>query len=479
VRRGLLAGAFVATVASTQPSIAAPPPDAAASHLLRQVCDLHWVDGVCEATGFPDPQYLTGTDPSPDGRLALRVGAVHEHSSYSDGDPTAIPADYFAAARTGHNGRGGGDDDSGVRLDFLMSSEHSDNAQLPITTSADCIDPSGIPDGTLPPLACSHVLDDDHHEKWAATLRQAVEASDESFAAMRGFEWTNDVYNHMNVYLSTNVVNVKVGTGYVTMDAMWDWLRRPVAQGGGADALVTFNHPGRPPSLTPFDSGLPHSALLAAAGGENWNDVEYVPDVDERVAGMEVNGGDDLSWFVRALANGWHIGPVAAEDEHGRNWASSDQPKTLLLTRGTSARDYYFALQHHRSVAVLDDLVGGAAGEHASFPQILYWADGADIHDPASTLLGSTATGGPTHVLRAGLTGLPAGSPVALVSNTGAPLVVGTAGADGALAVEHEVRSPASGEDWWFLVVCRPTSTACGADEDYVAVTAPIWIAAD
>ena len=29
---------------------------------LRQVCDLQWIDGACEATGHPDPQYRTNTD---------------------------------------------------------------------------------------------------------------------------------------------------------------------------------------------------------------------------------------------------------------------------------------------------------------------------------------------------------------------------------------------------------------------------------
>ena len=288
----------------------------------------------------------------------LRVGAVHEHSSYSDGDPTAVPRDYFDAARTGVNGTG-----QGVVLDFLLSSEHSDNNSLPLTTNEACLPPGN-------PLACSHVTDPDHLRKWASTLEQANEASSDVFTALRGFEWTNDVYNHMNVYLSTNVVNVKVDGSYLSMDVMWDWLREPVARGGGADALVTFNHPGREPSLTPFDSGGPHSALLTTlAGGANWNDLAYVPDVDDNVAGMEVNGGDDIEYYVLALTNGWHIGAVAAEDEHGRNWSSSDQGKTLMLTRGRSPQDHYFALQHHRTVAVQDALIGGAPGDAGDVPR--------------------------------------------------------------------------------------------------------------
>ena len=428
----------------------------------------------CLSEGVADPGYATDTDPSPGQPFALRVGAVHEHSSYSDGDPTAIPLDYFNAGRTGHNQAEDGTD-TGVRLDFMLSSEHSDNAQIPITTSAACLDPTGW-------AACSHVGDAEHHRKWTATLEQAVEATDAEFTAMRGFEWTNDVYNHMNVYLSTNFLNVKIDGSYASMDVMWDWLRTPVSEGGGADGLVTFNHPGGEPSLTPFDDGMPHNALLASRGGANWNDLAYVPDVDDRVAGIEVNGGDDIEWYVRGLTNGWHIGPVAAEDEHEREWSSSTQGKTLMLTRGGSPQDYYFALQHHRTVAVLDELVGGAPSEPAEVPSILFYADGADVQDPAATVLGGTIAGGGTHVLNVELAGLPAGSRVSLVGSAAGglatPIPLGAADAAGALSAAHAVVSPATGEDWWFVVVCGPGGSAvCGTDHDYAAVTAPIWLA--
>lgn len=456
-------------LAVTVPARASSPVDG----LVRQTCSYVWVDGACEATAYADPGYATDVDPSPGQPYALRIGAVHEHSSYSDGDPNAVPRDYFEAARTGVNGTG-----TGVALDFLLSSEHSDNGDIPITTSADCLDPARV-------LECAHLDDPDHLEKWVVTLQQAEEvtaASGGSFTAMRGFEWTNDVYNHMNVYLSTNAVNVKIDGSYLSMDVMWDWLREPVARGGGADALVTFNHPGRPPSLTPFDSGLPHSELLAALGGENWNDVAYVPDVDDRVAGMEVNGGDDIEFYVLGLTNGWHIGPVAAEDEHGRSWASAEQGKTLMLTRGTTPGDYYWAFRNHRTVAVLDPLIGGAPGTRATAPTIHYWADGGSIQDPAATVLGGVAGGAGPHVLHAELAGLPAGARAALVSNrTGgqaAPVQLGAAGADGTFVASHTVGAPATGEDWWFLVVCPPEGEApCGADQSYWAVTAPIWVA--
>jgi hypothetical protein len=489
-RRALLAvlvAGFVVGTAGLQAGMAAEPvapdpctdtdagldpaclPEGTAGHLLRQACDYQWVEELCASTRLEDPGYVAHTDPSSGQPLVQRVGAVHEHSSYSDGDPSGIPADYFTAGRTGINGNG-----SGVQLDFIFSSEHSDNAQIPITTAATCADPMGAG-----PIPCNQVDEGDHYWKWPATLRQAREGSDATFTGVRGFEWTNDYFNHMNVYFSRNFRNVKIDGSYLSMDVMWNWLRRPADQGGGDDGLVTFNHPGGDPALTPFDGGQPHNQLLAQLGNSNWNDVAYVPDVDDNVAGMEVRNGDDLAWFLKALTKGWHIGPVGQEDEHGKNWASANDSKTLILTRGRSPRDYYFAMQRHRTVTIGDALVNGAPGTPAVVPTIYFYANGKSVQDRKATLLGSTIERAGRQRLVFEATGLPSGARLALLSNTGVPVPLGAAGTDGAVRVSASRLTPVVGEDWYFVVVCPAESgAACGTDESYVAATAPIWLRA-
>lgn len=498
--------AVAVAVACTDPTASLDPScvvNGSAAALVRQLCDYQWIEGVCEQYAPGSPQYETHVDPSPGAPLALRVGAVHNHSGYSDGDPATIPADYYRAGRTGHNVADAGGD-TGVILDFMLGSDHSDNERIPITTAAVCVDPAGIPGalaaldvvGAVPPLACNNIAEtNDQYWKWAATLRQAIEGTDYSpdsgytgFTGVRGFEWTNDYYNHMNVYFSRNVVNVKTDGSYASMDVMWNWLRRPVEQGGGADALLTFNHPGGDPHLTPVDDGLPHTTLLAELkGGANWNDVAYVPDVDARVAGIEVNGGDDIEWYVKALTKGWHVGPLANEDEHQREWSTSSDGKTLMLTRGRSPRDYYYAFENQRTVAIRGDLVNGAPGTKAIVPTILFYANGsgpagAGVQDPAATLLGSTIRTGTTHNLHVQLSGVPAGSRVALISNTtggqALPVQLGAADGTGSFTASRAVLRPLTGQSWYFAVVC-PASTglACGTDQQYSAVTAPIWLA--
>jgi len=456
-----------------------------AAHVVRTVCGLAWLPGVCNTVAFEDPDYRVETDPHPDAPLFLAIGAVHEHSSYSDGDPQLIPRDYFAAGRDGHNTADEGGD-QGIRLDFMLSSEHSDNEKLPVTTSAACIplttdlEPTGLsPDALARLLACAHAGDLDHYFKWQATLQQALAGSSAEFTAMRGFEWTNDYYNHMNVYFSTNVVNAKVDGSYTGMNFMWRWLQTPVEEGGGADALVAFNHPGGNPALTPFDGGQPHNDLLARLGGANWNDIAYVPEVDARVVAIEVNGGDDLSWYVKALQRGWHLGPVGAEDEHQREWSTRSKPKTVMLVRGRSPQDYYHALQHRRTIALRPALVGGAPGEKAGFPQLRYWADGSSLQDGAP--LGSILRDGATHTLHVDIEGLPPATQVALYGGNAAaaaPIPLGAAGSDGRYQGSHAVETPATGEHWYFVVLCPAHEAACGSSEDYLGVTAPIWVAA-
>jgi hypothetical protein len=198
-----------------------------------------------------------------------------------------------------------------------------------------------------------------------------------------------------------------------------------------------------------------------------------VPEVDDRVVGMEINGGEDIEWFVRALTNGWHIGPIAAEDHHERSWASEAMHKTLVLTRGTTPQDYYWAFANRRTVAVHAELVGGAPETPAVVPTIDFTADRRHV-------LGSRVPNGSgLHALHVRARGLPAGSRVALVGSErglSEPVQLGAVGSDGRFDRKHRAR--VAGDHWWFAVVCPPASATrapCGADHDYSAVTAPIW----
>lgn len=486
-----------------------------AASVLRTVCDYQWIPGACDALPYTDPAYSETVE---EGNFELLIGAVHEHSSYSDGDPEMIPRDYFNAAKSGHNiadsciedGKFLDDcnDDTGVITDFMLSSEHSDNEKIAATTAAVCMDFYTDPDAwqqaieNQDPSRLASLLDcaqftsgNDHYFKWEATLNQAIAATERDeagnyngFTAMRGFEWTNDYYNHMNVYLSRNVVNAKIDGANATMEAMWNWLREPANQGGGDDALLTFNHPGGHPSLSPFDGDLPHNELLATfPGGANWNDLAYIDDeIDARVFGMEVNNGDDIEWFVKALTNGWHLSPVANEDEHQREWSTTRDGKTLILAKGRNPRNYYTALSARRTVALHRDIIGGEPGEKISYPEVYFYANGSDVQN--STPLGSVIDSLPlqSHGLHIQITNLPNDVKVALVNKDGlssARQLTNEQSAPGAFSATVAVTAPVlqADEDWYFILVCANSVASCGVDQggsnyEDLIITAPIWI---
>jgi hypothetical protein len=136
-----------------------------------------------------------------------------------------------------------------------------------------------------------------------------------------------------------------------------------------------------------------------------------------------------------------------------------------VLSGGRTPQDHYWAFANRRTVAVHSDLLAGGA------PTIDFTAD--DTH-----VLGSrVAVDGPgTHTLRVAATDLPPGARVALVGaarGQAAPVQLGTVDADGTLDAATDVAS--DGSDWWFAVVCLPGPKACGSDQTYSAVTAPIW----
>ena len=255
------------------------------------------------------------------------VGALHAHSGYSDGWPGSRPATYF---------------ESGKRfgLDFMGSSEHSDNADVPIVASEYCVDP-------LVALQCAladPVNPLDSFRKWDATLEQARAASTPTFTAFRGFEWTSDRFGHINVLFSKEDTNAKVDGGYATLDSFYSWLTRPASAGGGSDGIAVFNHPGAK-SLDDRDPGF------------NWNDFAYVPAADERMAGIEVfNDKDDFGrYYARALDKGWHVGAVGAEDlGHRRtdDWGGPGWAKTVILSNGRSEPAIKAAMQARRFYAV-------------------------------------------------------------------------------------------------------------------------------
>lgn len=144
------------------------------------------------------------------------------------------------------------------------------------------------------------------------TTRAYADAADRpgAFTAIRGFEWSEPLLGHVNVWFTENYIDVlQAGV----MQPLLDWLAREpgVVLDGGADGLAGFNHPGREPG--------------------RFQEFVYDERVRDRVVSLEMfNRTDDYlfsgyadgksSPLCACLNAGWRTGISGVTDEHGTDW---------------------------------------------------------------------------------------------------------------------------------------------------------------
>lgn len=388
---------------------------------------------VVAAVAVPVALASTGPIDSTAAPYLSLVGALHEHSGYSDGWVGSTPKTYYESAK-------------GFGLDFLGSGDHSDLMGAPLSTSQYCTDPAQV-------AQCPGGDPDDETRsvrKWDATGDQAKAASTPTFTGFRGFEWTSDVFGHINVYFSKNYANAKGDGGYATPTALYDWMTRRPELGGGSDGIATFNHPG-----------AKDSPVLPQPGDLNWHDFAYDPRVDDRMVGIEVyNDVDEYDlqgpaappggYYAHALDKGWHLGPIGAEDlGHRRtdDWGGPGWAKTIVLATDRSPAALQSAMLARRFYAVRYGDV-----------RLDYTVDGA--------VMGSRlqrAGGTPLTIHATAQRGTATGITLQLVTRGGAVVATGTDTLDLS-------RPAAAGEPYYFVRAL--------AGSEVLGVTAPVWVTA-
>ncbi|MFC5492746.1 hypothetical protein [Nocardioides caricicola] len=237
----------------------------------------------------PTAPAVAGTGASRRSRLTQGTRLVHadlhNHTLLSDGD--GDPARAFQSMR-----------DAG--LDVAALTDHatiSDNLLGDVL--AGILPPEYSQLGGLTPSG------------WQQT-RTLADAADlpGTFTAIRGFEWSEPLLGHVNVWFTEHYVDV-LQAGL--MQPLLDWLRREpgLVLDGGAGGLAGFNHPGREPG--------------------RFQEFCYDPRVRDRVVSLEMfNRTDDFlfeGWadgrtspLVACLDAGWRTGITGVTDEHGTDW---------------------------------------------------------------------------------------------------------------------------------------------------------------
>lgn len=269
----------------------------------------------------PTTPAIAGTGASRRSRLTAGTRLVHadlhNHTLLSDGD--GDPALAFQSMR-----------DAGLDVAAL-----TDHATISDHLLGDVLA------GILPPEYTQ--LGGLTRSGWAQTRAYADAADlDGVFTAIRGFEWSEPLLGHVNVWFTEHYVDV-LQAGL--MQPLLDWLRREpgLVLDGGAGGLAGFNHPGREPG--------------------RFQEFTYDPRVRDRVVSLEMfNRTDDFlfeGWAdgrsspLNACLNaGWRTGITGVTDEHGTDWGFPEgKGRTGLWVDERSRRGVKRAMRARRFFA--------------------------------------------------------------------------------------------------------------------------------
>ncbi len=412
---------------------------------------------------IPPDQAVTSCNPAYDAATYEHyIGAWHEHTGYSDGTWGQRPIDMMEQVKA----RG---------FDWAGSSEHSDTLDPgnPAALPRDCPLPPQIGDIGVDPrcLVGDQEQLENNVRKWAAIKEMVDAVTDDSFTGLRGFEWTSDRFGHINVFFSEHVINAKTEAGYaVSMTRFWQWFTYPSTFGGGDDAILSFNHPGREDTIEGFlhedvqgnlEDNLAELPKDLHDPTYTFNDFRFVPGADYRAVALEVfgkgseydSGGRGGSWLSYALDKGWHLGPMGSEDHHGTDWGAGSLPKTVAIARSRDANDLREALLARRFYAV---------AQHYNDIRISYTVDGqpmgARIRAPEGTQLNATVS-----ISRGGI---PFSAEVEFVT-AGNTIAESLTGADVATTLRV-----GAGESYYFLRIRDPKTNRP------IAFAAPVWLIA-
>ena len=214
-------------------------------------------------------------------QLNLYYGNLHSHTDYTGG--VADPLTAFNYAR------------DVAQIDFLAVTDHNE----------------GLNDA-----------------EWDSTLAMAYRANLQGgFVALTGYEWTSPVYNHVNVFNTTDRVS--------RID-ITDWNAFLQEVIGFGSAFCQFNHPG-------------------FIGSNNWDSFLYLnPQTDSVFRLIEVRNLADEEYYIMALNNGWHVSATNNQDNHNADWGNSNDCRTGIWAESLIVSDILNAMYLRRTFSTMD-----------------------------------------------------------------------------------------------------------------------------
>jgi len=203
-------------------------------------------------------------------------GNLHAHTKYSDGSGT--PAEGFTWARDVAN------------FDFYAITDHGE--QLNST-------------------------------EWNDLGNQANAFNqDGNFVALRGFEYSNALFGHINVLNTTSYTS---SLRYWALSGFYRWLDKN-------NGLAQFNHPGDP-------SYAFNNMALSSSVVDNFYGIETANKPDGNVSNRY------LPYYNTGLGKNWKIGAIASQDNHS---LSSNSSRTVIIAPTLTRTDLLNALKAKR-----------------------------------------------------------------------------------------------------------------------------------
>lgn len=234
-------------------------------------------DNILDSDPFsPTPPPEATIPPDPSIPMNFYFGNLHSHTSFSDGSGTPDQAFDWARYTAG--------------FDFYAVTDHAEQVSS---------------------------------SEWNTTGASAdAKNADGQFVALRGFEWSNPNFGHINVL---NTSSYTGATDTYDPDDFYAWI-------DNNNGLAQFNHPGRE-SVTFQDLAFKASLYDNFYGIETGN--KNVGNVN----------GEYLPYFSTALANGWRAAPVTSQDNHS---LSTNSHRTVIIAPSLTRADLLEAIRERR-----------------------------------------------------------------------------------------------------------------------------------
>lgn len=172
--------------------------------------------------------------------------------------------------------------------------------------------------------------------EWLDTKKQAAAATDDSFVALAGFEYSeNDGpggTGHLSVYNTAGILNA-LAPG-IDLPYLYKWLASAQPNGNGP-VVASFNHPG----------------------ADQYNNWAYRdPRVTDVITMLEViNSNNKIHYqgFINALDHGWKISPICGNDNHGLGGIARQTSRTFVLATARTKLAILDAMKNRRTYASL------------------------------------------------------------------------------------------------------------------------------